>query len=235
MVFPDVLKRMILVTEVYVSIFLVSAVLLGILGISINILGSRRMVNRNGYLKNIILFLFMLYLILTLVVYMIHQTTQALYFILYITMLALLLSLSIFLMDGYIGVSMKKNVVPFISYSIMVVILSLITLLIYPGKSYLLTTYFFGFHALPDITVTLYLFFIIPISLIFIYSFLYTVFRNGFERGPLYLSLGGLLLVALNGVKELGFLLLIDIILLIVSVLFILGFNGINKRMEIHS
>ncbi len=225
MVFPEVLRGMILIGNISISIYMFLAIVIGLLSISVNILGRGRAVNGNGYLMYIATSSFLIYVMLTSLVHFYHGISQMMYYLNYMVMLILMLSITLILMREYSGDFMKRHTTSMASYSSMVIILSLITLFVYPGKPYLLNSYIFGFQALPESTVLLYSFFIIPISIVLSYTVFYTIFKNGLEKAPLYLGLGGLVLIANNGFKEVGSIYIIDLTLLIASLLLIFGFS----------
>ncbi len=228
MVFPDVISRMMLIADLDLSVYVFMAVVIGILSASANIFGRNKALNGDSILTYAALSSFIAYLLLYSIIFIYDKITLSLYYLTHITMLVFILSVTLILMRRYSGDFMKRHTPSIASYSFMVLILSIITLFVYPGKPYLLNSYIFGFQALPSLTILLYLFFIIPIFTILSFSLFYTIFKNNFERASLYLGLSGLLLIAVNGFRQFGSIYFVDLLLLVISLLLMFGFNSMD-------
>ncbi len=228
MVFPDVICRMMLIADLDLSVYVFMAVVVGILSVSSNIFGRTRVLNGDSILMYATLSSFMAYLLLYSIIFIYDKISLSLYYLTHITMLVLILSITLILIRGFSGDFMKRHTTSIASYSLMVLILSVITLFVYPGKPYLLDSYIFGFQALPSLSILLYLFFIIPIFTILSFSLFYTIFKNNFDRASLYLGLSGLLLIAVNGFRQFGSIYFVDLLLLVISLLLMFGFNSMD-------
>ncbi len=209
-----------------VSIYLLAAVILSLLGLSVNILGLKRKYDVGRTIIYLVTVLFVAYTLLALLSAILGSLTLILYYTSFMLAASIPALTAVALMNKYAGRTLEVNTKPFLIYVTILLLILIITLLTYPGKSFLLGGVTIGQQAIPFEAKLIYSLILYPTIILLCIIPITSMLKLGFKRAPLLISLGSLTLIGSLASMELGFLLFTDLLLFLTAILYIFGFSS---------
>ena len=225
----DYILQNILSSDATVSIYLLIAVILSLLGLSVNVFGLKRKYEVGAGLIYLVTIMFVAYMFIALLSALMGGLTLILYYTSFMLAASIPALTAVALMNKYAGRVMEVNSRPFLVYTVILLFTLILTLFTYPGKTFLLGGASIGQQVVPFETKLVYNLILFPtIALLSIIPII-SMFKLGIRRAPIFISIGSLSLIGSLATMELGLLTFTDLLLLVTAILYIFGFNSYLK------
>jgi len=225
----DYILENILIIDGTVSIYLLAAVILSILGLSVNIFGLKRKYEVGVGLIYLVTIMFVAYMFIALLSAIMGGLTLILYYTSFMLAASIPAFTAVAIMNKYAGRMMEVNSRPFLVYIVILLFVLILTLFTYPGKPFLLGGAQVGQQVLPFETRLVYNLILYPTVALLSIVPIISMFKLGIRKAPILISLGSLTLIGSLATMELGLLTFTDLLLLITAILYIFGFNSYIK------